>query len=79
MNKIEQLHLQAIESEVIPSTMAFDEPYVAYTNEAAEKCSEISKNISIEFAQWLRYDVYEKENDPVNWENLWEQFLISKK
>ena len=76
MNCIEQLHLDAIKSEVfIP--YGSGEENVAGINEAASKSAEVTRRIAIEFADWLDYTNDEvKEN--CSYESWFEEFLKSK-
>ena len=75
MTHIEQLHLEAIESEVfIP--YGSGEVNVAGISEAAKKSAEITKQIAIEFVLWIYYNeewVSTKTN-----EELFKEYLKSK-
>ena len=53
MNKIEQLHLQAIESEGYVDENDYDVLFVANTDKAAVKSAEITQEIAVEFAKWI--------------------------
>lgn len=53
MNKLEQLHLEAINSEVYVA-LILGEYQLADTDLAASKCAEITEQIAIEFAKWLK-------------------------
>ena len=53
MNKIEQMHLDAIESEVYVDESDYDVLFVANTNKAAIKSAEITQEIAVEFAEWI--------------------------
>lgn len=55
MNKLEQLHLQAIELEVYVDTKPYDVHFVADTDRAASKSAEITQQIAVEFAEWIAY------------------------
>lgn len=52
MTHIEQLHLDAIDSEVYIAYRLYEDRVVG-TDEAAKKSAEITKQIAIEFAEWL--------------------------
>lgn len=55
MNKIEQLHRQAIESEVYVDESDYDVLFVANTDKAAIKSAKITSQIACEFAEWIAY------------------------
>ena len=81
MNKIEQMHLDVMSSEVYVDFRDYNEPYVQNTVPAAFKSAEITEQIAIEFWAWMR------ENDtPDNAEqygnytdkDMFQEFLKTK-
>lgn len=52
MNKIKQLHLEAIQSEVYVIQKLTAKNYVANIDRAASKSAEVTQEAAIEFAEW---------------------------
>jgi hypothetical protein len=52
MNKLEQLHLEAIKMNTYPDSL-WGANYVAGVDIAASKSAEITEQIAVEFAEWI--------------------------
>ena len=72
MNKIEQLHLEAIDTNMWVEGGEYE-----YAEKAASKSAEITEDIAIEFAEWIL------ESDHIIWstskKELFQEFLKTKK
>ncbi len=53
MNKIEQEHLEAISNSIKTTVDAFEPRMFTEVDNAAIRCSLITKRIAIEFAEWI--------------------------
>ena len=92
MNKIEELHLDAINSEVYVDQRKYDDHFVADVDKAASKSAEITQQIAIEFATWcaenyvptkgmkeLKYWQKGSYRNKADFYSTWELFQIFKK
>jgi hypothetical protein len=61
MNKLEQLHLEAIKMNTYPDSLWGDN-YVAGVDAAASKSAEITGQIACEFAEWLGLNTIQTDN-----------------
>jgi hypothetical protein len=80
MNYIEQLHLDAITSEVY-IIEEYGQDQIADADKAASKSAEITKKIAIEFAEWLLGNVifnYSGKYRGYSNIELYQEFLKSK-
>lgn len=64
MNKLEQLHLDAINNNICSES---NYSAVLGENEAASKSAEITKQIAIEFAEWLSSLIISNYKSGGNW------------
>ena len=85
MNKIEQLHLDAIKYEEA-SCMTQDGDYIQFVEnhnyyDVAVKSAEITEQIAIEFVQWLDYNAQQREYYPMRimtTKELFQEFIKTK-
>lgn len=91
MNKIEQLHLDAIEDSYHTVYVNMNEVEEVNNNLAASKSAEITKQIAIEFQQWVEDDCFkvigttkyrigtlDKSSIEYSIEELFQEFLTTK-
>ena len=78
MNKIEQMHLDVMSSEVYVDFHDYNEPYVQNTVPAAFKSAEITKNIAIEFVKWYENRDKKIDENMLTWEDYYREFLKTK-
>lgn len=78
MNKIEQMHLDVMSSEVYVDFHDYNEPYVQNTVPAAFKSAEITKNIAIEFVKWYENRDKSIDENMLTWEDYYREFLKTK-
>lgn len=76
MNKLEQLHLQAIKLEVYVDTKPYNVHFVADTDKAAIKSAEITQQIAVEFANF--YVSYCNKHGQTHSEEVFQEFLKTK-
>ena len=80
MNKIEQMHLDVMSSEVYVDFHDYNEPYVQNTVPAAFKSAEITQQIAIEFAKFCLNKAKDLDTHTVyhNTDNVFQEFLKTK-
>ena len=75
MNKIEQMHLDAIDFH---TTVYHDVPNDVDALKAAVISAEITEQIAIEFIEWIRKNCTEKYMSQHSWETIFQEFLKTK-
>jgi hypothetical protein len=82
MNKIEQMHLDAIKYEEA-SCMTQDGDYIQFVEnhnyyDVAVKSAEITEQIAIEFVQWYENRDKSIDENMLTWEDYYREFLKTK-
>lgn len=80
MNKIEQMHLDSIQNDkhIRKQLCVNDFGTSDLEKTIAAKSAEITKQIAIEFADWLWKNCDEKYMSLHSWESMFEEFLKTK-
>ena len=79
MNKLEQMHLEAIEkSEVNINPSDDDNMWITDKNVAAKKSAEITEQIAVEFVNWLWREIPEQAMAQESWKHWWNEWLKTK-
>ena len=78
MNKIEQMHFDAIDKEMYIVEEDTSEHSDLDINCAVSNCVAITESIAIQFADWIWKNCDEEYVSQHSWENLFKEFLKTK-
>lgn len=78
MNKIEQMHFDAIDKEMYIVEEDTSEHSDLDINCAVSNCAAITESIAIQFADWIWKNCDEEYVSLHSWENLFKEYLKTK-